>query len=77
MENSNLELLLEEVREINKKVSEIEKNSSCKSCKNTNPFTYAYLKNHVLTKKYLFNVILKSITKTIVITFLTLFFFDI
>ena len=63
---------------INNKISNLEEKINCKNCKekDVNPFTWNYIKKHVFTKKYLFTVIVKSLTKTVVLMFLTLFFLD-
>ncbi|WNE41678.1 MAG: hypothetical protein AD073_000012 [Mycoplasmataceae bacterium] len=63
---------------LDKRFLDLEQKINCKNCKDKdiNPFTISYLKKNVFTRKYLFNVILKSITKTFVLMFLTLFFLD-
>jgi hypothetical protein len=78
-EDSNkLDKIINSINIINDRISDLEKNKNCKDCKekDLNPFTITYLKKHVFTKKYLFAVILRSVTKTLVLAFLTLFFFD-
>lgn len=78
-EDSNkLDEIINSISIINDKLSELEKNKSCKYCKDkdVNPFTIDYIKKNVFTRKYLFTVIVKSLTKTAVLMFLTLFFLD-
>lgn len=70
---------LEIIRDyLDKRFLELEEKINCKNCKDkdVNPFTISYIKKNIFTKKYLFTVILKSITKTLVLLILTLFFFD-
>lgn len=81
--NEKLNVIINELKELSvktdKRFTKLE-NTECISCvkkkKDENPFTWDYIRKNVFTKKYLFTVILKSLTKTIVLAFLTLFFLD-
>jgi hypothetical protein len=69
--------LSKKLDEISNRLSSLENYNSKKEKKEeADPFTYDYIKKRIFTKKYLFYVIVKSITKILVVSFLTLFFYD-